>query len=203
MESATDSDLANVLLHNHEIQTMINQIKANASQQIGIDGPTATNLQIVAAIGSIAGKEIFGTPFVTHILYALDPPEGSNFQLTENPGSPYFSSLSLPLIGGINAYQISYETGSVWSADQLIDPATFLDFGPGVDGIAINGLNGLGEIVPIDDVFLPTVTSASDGIFEGAMTWTPVPEPSSVLIFLSSLALIIFVKKRYSVPERS
>ena len=104
----------------------------------------------------------------TSTLYALDP-SGSEFTLVEEVNSPKVSSIQLPSSDAAS-YAVSYQTGTTWSAPQVVAPAASLAFpAGGATGVQVTLLDSSGNPLPSPTNFTYYLTFASAGAFSGTV----------------------------------
>jgi hypothetical protein len=126
--TSTDNEsLLNVLgnlLLNHGIQTVITQLKNGATITPGLSGPNYAQLLESAYQSTLAsaiqdpGSSVWSFLFnsVANAPNFIDPSAGTDFLFSENPGSPYLSSIAFPSLPNVGAYDVRYEVGPTWSS---------------------------------------------------------------------------------------
>jgi hypothetical protein len=100
--------------------------------------------------------------------YVLDPP-GPDLTLSAGAGSPSIGSLTLS--DDAASYLVSFETGTTWSAQEVVAPGSTLGFnGEGVDGLRIAMLGT--DLDPTDGIpqFSMFLTFSSSGTFTATTT---------------------------------
>ncbi len=116
---------------------------------------------------------------IRSVTVALDPAAGTRFVFTESAGSPNFASIGLPFLSGVASYNVSYETGTTWSAYQQIQPGISDILPAGGDGITLISLDASGKPVGVPGAFLFTASFATSGPFSGALNITGI-QPTTV-----------------------
>ena len=140
-------------LDNHSIDVLANQVEgyvAGLVQQVPDDVDEPNNwgsILQVAQFGGALGKTGDTAGGVLTALiegfhqWWVDPTGASDFVFTSNAGSPAIVSIQLPILPGVQSYEVRYQTGSSWSAFQQVWPEQSLAVGPGVNGV---------EFVPLE-----------------------------------------------------
>ena len=101
--------------------------------------------------------------------YLFDPPGNSDFTFSESEASPSLSSIELPILSGVQAYEIRYETGSSWSAFQRVWPAQWQATGAGVHGIEFVPLNSAGHSVSITEPVMFSLIFSDGGTLNATL----------------------------------
>jgi hypothetical protein len=111
-------------------------------------------------------------------------------------GSPYFASIELPVLGGIEFYNVRFETGDLWSNFEVVQPGVEDLFGPNVNGIEFAAFDAAGEGIVLPDGYLFYISFDSTGEFSGTLAVTQpgaVPEPATIWLMLPGLACGVLV----------
>lgn len=182
---------------NHDVGNMVLQLQANAPQSDGITGPVASiRIGAVEVLASIV-KLAFSV--VVAVDYVIDPASAFKYLFTEDPGSPYLSSVTLPSLPGTNvvAYDIEQFSSGVWSSPIQIDPLQTFLFDPLTTGFEFWGLDGANSDIPLPTGFLFEVSFASTGEFSGTLesidpVISPVSEPPIWSLFLFIVIALYF-----------
>ena len=85
--------------------------------------------------------------------YSIDPGSGSDFVFSLDASSPRLSSIELPILGGVQAYNVTVESGGLWSEFQKYWPGQYYDLGA-VDGIEIIPFDSSNQPVSLSGAFL-------------------------------------------------
>lgn len=167
-------NLDTYLVDLHPVSTVIDQI-ANGAQVSSSAGPddaqTLENYINPLTSKSLDGIAVYSFGFVaSNVVGALmDPSEGSDFLLEEQPGSPTFVSLDLPVLSGIASYNVRYETGIAWSSFEPLQPGVLDAFADDVDGLEFIPVDSSGQGVDISGSFLFGLNFTTSGTFSGTL----------------------------------
>jgi hypothetical protein len=137
--------------------------------------------------------------------YFFDPTQFALYSLEADPGSPFYQSLLLPSLQGVDHYLLSYRANGVWSSFFALDPLSQYDFAQGIDGIRFEAIDSGGDPFYIPNAFYFSMTFASDGVFSGQLSGLSigVPEPATwslLLVGFGSLGVFIRGRRRPAVP---
>ena len=185
------SDVVNNVMNNHGVgpsgwQTAFSNIQSSVTP--GLTGLDIAGIAQAALQSSSATKLNFALNELADKVVAFDPVSGTGFTFTADPGSPNFSSIELPFEPGVAEYEFSYETGSTWSAQQVLQPGVALTLPSGVDGVQFDPVDGSGQPVAMGDGFALTATFATSGTFDGTLSVSgalPVAQPVTAPTILS------------------
>lgn len=160
--------------------------------QGGLQAIECANLGIIACtLAPITRVEQFlfnATPLVPSF---LDPGPGQAYIFKEQPGSPLLTSIQLPLLDDVFGWAIQYEIGSEWSPLQKFFSSDVFLFPTGVSAIAFIPLDLNGDPTFNGSPFAFGATFDSTGpVIAYAGDLSAVPEPSTLLIFLSALIIL-------------
>jgi hypothetical protein len=201
----------------HKIKTLALALQPEYSMYVhqnpGIIGPdfipelsTMNGLEVLATAVA-GGAAIALVEIVTAFNhYFIDPEAYDKFVLIENSGSPFLNSLGLPILEGVEYYNLRYKIGDIWSLFQEIAPNMTFYFAPGVDGFEFSAFNQLGVLTLMPDSFWFDLTFASSGTFSATLTETnsnatPVPEPCSLVLFGIGAAGLGMARRRKTIPS--
>jgi hypothetical protein len=158
-------------LDNHSMDTVLQLIG-----ETPIPGVPDNKLSpFITAVGSVLAGGLLTDNFVDinvlqGALSAFDPSGGSKYRMTETSTSPLFASLALPFVPGVSSYRVSIESGTTWSAPQIMLPGVRLTPPSPFDGFQFIPLNGSGQVVNTNASIVFDTTFASAGAFSGTLS---------------------------------
>jgi PKD repeat protein len=181
--------LANVFqfLYNHSIGTVITQIAIDAPQTAGIP---ANDQNVLKELGNlvepyftsvgIASQSYWNSSGFTFTVNNTSgtlinvlpsdnsqQTEGTDFIFSESTGSPGINACILPVMNGVNSYEIRSETGNIWSTFQSVQPGTEFTFDP-VTAFEFIPIDSNGNPVAVTNVVM-ALSFASTGIVSGTL----------------------------------
>jgi hypothetical protein len=134
-------------LDRHRLEPLIAQIRDRAVPlPVGADEPNKW-VEIAAtpglAVATGLKHVIFSSsPVTAFIPHLADPPPGSDFVYIQDAVSPPLTAISMPILPGVESYEVRYKSGSTWTDFLRVWPAQWLDLGSGARAV---------EVIPIDD----------------------------------------------------
>ena len=136
------------------------------------------------------------------ITYYIDPSVATGYIYQTGDGNPNFASVELPDIGNPRPYDLYLWNGSAFVFDAMLAPDTLFDFAAG--GVSEFEVLGIDPSLGLDPnnttAFITALTFEGAGSFTGTMTpiTTNIPEPTSLVLLLSSLLGIGLIRQRGS-----
>jgi hypothetical protein len=126
--------------------------------------------------------------------YFVDPSDLDAYLFAGNTGSPYFRSVSFPLLLNLDAvFRLETFSNGQWNQLGLFDELASYDFGvDGADQFRFFVLDSHSMLPPTSiEPFAFGVTFTSDGFFDGTLTEystrVSVPEPATLLLIFIGL----------------
>lgn len=191
-EMPGDTSNPSIVIAGNPDQNFLNQIVDGAFISLGVEG---FHNQIQNAQGFAA---------------SYDPGPGYDYSLVINPGSPNVTSLLLPVgidLSGDNVggWCLIFGTQGGLSGSECSTSGLF-SFTPGVDTLDFHPIDPSGDPIFYSDPFIFALTFDGPGTFDATLTTseTPVqggpsssvPEPPSIILFLTFLAAATLLSTR-------
>lgn len=211
------------MIHNHDIDTIINQIKSGVKPISGEIGTSYVDLllgtfnPVSFVVKTIAGSVSLGNA-TGHLLAQvlspglqfIDPVGGSQFIFTVKNGSPGFSSVLLPIIDDVDFYSLRYLVDGQWSDYTDVGPGALFDLPNNVVSLDFSPYGIGNNPVSISDQFVFGIVFDEIGLLDATIEMKNVvlseeyqnvpvatPEPGTfVLLFLGSILAFYVRRKR-------
>ena len=147
----------------------------------------------------------FNITVVPNVTYYIDPSVAIGYVYQTGDGNPNFASVELPDIGNSSPYDLYLWNGSAFIFDTTLAADTLFDFAPGgVSEFEVLGIDPQLGLDPTNTTaFVTALTFEGAGTFTGTMTpiTTNVPEPASLLLFVSGL-IGLGLTRRYRAEDK-
>jgi autotransporter passenger strand-loop-strand repeat protein len=161
------------------------QNPASAPIVAGIAGPvllvpffvgTPANVLLTTALGPLFSKLgkiaefiVNGINVVKGVDVALDPSAATSYAFICDAGKPQIASVTLPILPGVDHYEIETEQNGTWSANQAASPMSVVNFATDVGGVSIQAYDASGNVVVIPDGFIFDLTFDPSGSASGEL----------------------------------
>jgi ELWxxDGT repeat protein len=172
--STNPADLAP--LDNHNINWLDTQVKgflAGLVQQIPDDADEPNNWGAILHVDQVLFGNVRGGIVTAAIegfhQWWVDPSGASDFVYTQDKNSPNITSIDLPLLPGVQSYELRYETGNSWSAFEQVWPGQWHALEPNVRGVEFVPLDSSGNAIFVSDSVMFGLIFGATGTIKGTL----------------------------------
>lgn len=196
---------------NHKIQTVIDQLNANAGVEEGFGELVPfTKLEVPVKIEpSVSGVPSGPYNAIDNYVYQttanstdwvfLDPPSYDGYLVTIGQNDPLITAALLPFYGNEWAWIMELFNGSEWYQDAFLELGNIeYIFDNPVDSFRVFSYNtALDELSPPPGNFVVGLKFTNEGGFTGSITTlSSVPTPSSIALFGLGLVGLLFARRK-------